>query len=65
MEDRLIGCLEDIISLLTNEECKKALNIVGEILDMVSYMDYSDWEEYCESKEYQKDIRKYAEYLNE
>lgn len=64
MEDRLIGCLQDIISLLTKEECKKALRIVEEISDMVSCMDYNDWKEYCESEEYQKDIKEYADYLN-
>lgn len=62
--DRVIDFLHDIIPLLTNEECKKALNVVEELRDIVSYMDYNDWEEYYKSDEYWKDIKEFAEYLN-
>ena len=64
MDDRITAILKEIIPLLTNEKCKEILNIISDIDMDVSYMDYTDWERFCDDGECDEYVKEIADMLN-
>lgn len=64
MDDRTAAILKEIIPLLTNEKCKEILNIISDIDMDVSYMNYTDWERFCDDGERDEYVKEIADVLN-
>lgn len=61
MEDRLASALDIVINNTKDEKLKKTLQLVLQLDQDINIMDYTDWEEYKGSHEFNETMRQWFE----